>query len=66
MYPTSLTPGELSTRSSWRPIPSGTITLSRGLDVTRAVRAVIESTTSARFIHDKLERLGWDVLIADA
>ena len=30
------------------------------------VRAVIESMTGARFIHDTLERLGWDVLIADA
>ena len=30
------------------------------------VRAVIESMTGARFVHDRLERLGWDVLIADA
>ena len=30
------------------------------------VRAVIESMTGARFVHDTLERLGWDVLIADA
>jgi transposase len=30
------------------------------------VRAVIESMTGARFVHDSLERLGWDVLIADA
>ena len=30
------------------------------------VRAVIESMTGARFVHDALERLGWDVLIADA
>ena len=29
------------------------------------VRAVIESMTGARFVHDALERLGWDVLIAD-
>src|SRR4051794_2557385 len=27
---------------------------------------VIESMTGARFVHDRLERLGWDVLIADA
>src|SRR6478609_6438112 len=32
----------------------------------RRVRAVIESMTGARFIHDTLEQLGWDVLIADA
>ena len=31
-----------------------------------SVRAVIESMTGARFIHDTLEQLGWDVLIADA
>ena len=30
------------------------------------VRAVIESMTGARFVHDTLECLGWDVLIADA
>jgi transposase len=30
------------------------------------VRGVIESMTGARFVHDSLEREGWDVLIADA
>jgi transposase len=35
---------------------------SRGLPV----RGVIESMTGARFVHDTLEELGWDVLIADA
>ena len=30
------------------------------------VRGVIESMTGARFVHDSLERHGWDVLIADA
>jgi transposase len=30
------------------------------------VRAVIESMTGARFIHDTLERFGWEVEIADA
>ena len=30
------------------------------------VRAVIESMTGARFVHDTLERHGWEVLIADA
>jgi len=30
------------------------------------VRAVIESMTGARFVHDTLEQLGWEVLIADA
>ncbi len=30
------------------------------------VRGVIESMTGARFVHDRLEELGWDVLIANA
>jgi transposase len=30
------------------------------------VMAVIESMTGARFVHDQLERAGWDVRIADA
>ncbi len=30
------------------------------------VSAVIESMTGARFVHDTLERYGWDVAIADA
>src|SRR5215217_4478421 len=29
-----------------------------------AVRGVIESMLGARFVHDALEQLGWDVLIA--
>ena len=32
----------------------------------KEVRAVIESMTGARFVHDELERLGWTVEIADA
>jgi transposase len=31
-----------------------------------AVRGVIESMNGARFVHDRLEELGWEVLIADA
>lgn len=31
-----------------------------------AVRAAIESMTGARFVHDTLERCGWDVEVADA
>ena len=30
------------------------------------MRAVIESMTGARFVHDTLERHGWEVQIADA
>jgi transposase len=31
-----------------------------------SVRGVIESMNGARFVHDRLEEHGWDVLIADA
>jgi hypothetical protein len=31
-----------------------------------AVRAAIESMNGARFVHDTLERCGWDVEVADA
>ena len=30
------------------------------------VRAAIESMNGARFVHDTLERLGWEVGVADA
>jgi transposase len=30
------------------------------------VRAALEAMTGARFVHDQLERLGWDVALADA
>jgi transposase len=30
------------------------------------VTAVVESMTGGRFVHDELERLGWDVALADA
>src|SRR5262245_4817952 len=32
----------------------------------RSVRAVIESMSGARFVHDTLEECGWEVLVADA
>jgi transposase len=38
----------------------------RVLEHGEPVRAVIESMTGARFVHDTLERHGWDVLVADA
>jgi transposase len=31
-----------------------------------SVRGVIESMNGARFVHDRLEEHGWEVLIADA
>ena len=36
------------------------------LDAFGPVRAAIESMNGARFVHDRLEQLGWDVEIADA
>jgi transposase len=38
----------------------------RVLEHGEPVHGVIESMTGARFVHDTLERHGWDVLIADA
>ena len=38
----------------------------RVLELGEPVGGVIESMTGARFVHDTLERFGWDVLIADA
>jgi transposase len=40
--------------------------LPRRLGDADAVVAVIESMSGARFVHDQLERAGWDVRIADA
>src|SRR5918996_6334039 len=40
--------------------------LPRRLGDAAEVVAVIESMTGARFVHDQLERAGWDVRIADA
>ena len=39
---------------------------SRGDSGRVEVRAAIESMTGARFVHDTLERCGWEVEIADA
>jgi transposase len=39
---------------------------SRVLRNGQEVSATIESMTGARFVHDTLERFGWDVMIADA
>lgn len=41
----------------------------RGVDARHGpvlVRAAIESMNGARFVHDELERLGWEVEVADA
>ncbi len=44
----------------------GLASLVRRVGLGVRVRAVIESMSGARFVHDSLEQLGWDVLIADA
>jgi transposase len=49
------------------PDRDGLRSLARRLaDYAQPVRAVIESMTGARFVHDELELCGWDVDIADA
>ena len=62
------------TRASWSrqfPAPPDAATgsavlVGRSRVIGAPVRAVIESMTGARFVHDTLEQLGWDVVIADA
>jgi transposase len=50
-----------------RPDGDALRTLTRVIDRHgQEVTAVIESMTGARFVHDQLELLGWDVEIADA
>src|SRR5438552_1549504 len=51
-------------RRSWPgeragPLPSGRLLYA-------ASPGAVESMTGARFVHDTLEELGWEVLIADA
>ena len=48
------------------PDRDGLAALARRLGDREGVLAVIESMSGARFVHDELERAGWDVRIADA
>jgi hypothetical protein len=57
--------GELVAQLAAAPDADGLRHLARRVAATR-VRAVIESMNGARFVHDTLEELGWEVLIADA
>lgn len=57
--------GELHERGAVPPDPDGLEKLVGRLGDTE-VLAVIESMNGARFVHDRLERYGWDVRIADA
>jgi len=57
--------GEVVDEFAVPPDADGLRGLARGLGPSE-VRGVIESMTGSRFVHDTLEQLGWDVLIADA
>src|SRR3954468_13429506 len=57
--------GELVAETAVPPDADGLRGLTRRLAGHR-VRAVIESMNGARFVHDTLEELGWEVLVADA
>ena len=57
--------GELVAQTAAPPDADGLRRLAERLQGER-VRAVIESMTGARFVHDTLEEHGWEVLVADA
>ena len=57
--------GELVAQLAAAPDADGLRHLAQRVQATR-VRAVIESMNGARFVHDTLEELGWEVLVADA
>ena len=57
--------GELVEHTAAPPDGDGLAHLATRLGGER-VRAVIESMTGARFVHDTLEEHGWEVLVADA
>ncbi len=57
--------GEVVAQTTATPDADGLRHLAARVDAPR-VRAMIESMNGARFVHDRLEELGWDVLIADA
>ena len=56
--------GEVVARTAGAPDADGLRHLTMRVGAGR-VRAVIESMNGARFVHDRLEELGWEVLIAD-
>ena len=57
--------GELVAQLAAAPDADGLRHLAMRVGVAR-VRAAIESMNGARFVHDTLEELGWEVLVADA
>src|SRR6266487_3570518 len=58
--------GERAAVGAVPPDRDGLSKLVRRLGDGEGVLAVIESMSGARFVHDELERYGWDVRIADA
>src|SRR6266568_340355 len=58
--------GERAAIGTVPPDRDGLSKLVRRLGDGEGVLAVIESMSGARFVHDELERCGWDVRIADA
>ena len=58
--------GEIVEEWAAPPDADGLRGLARRAGAALPVRGVIESMTGARFVHDALEQLGWEVLIADA
>ncbi len=58
--------GEVVEQIAAPPDADGSAPARRAAARASAVRAVIESMTGARFVHDTLEELGWEVLVADA
>ena len=58
--------GELVEHTAAPPDADGLAPSRRASGSGERVRAVIESMTGARFVHDTLEERGWEVLVADA
>ena len=61
--------GELVERGAAPPDADGLRSFVRSLELRHGavmIRAAIESMNGARFVHDTLERLGWQVEVADA
>jgi transposase len=56
--------GELVAQIAAAPDADGLRHLAMRVEAGR-VRAVIESMNGARFVHDTLEELGWEVLVVD-
>lgn len=61
--------GELVESGAVAPDADGLVGFARLVELRHEpvrVKAAIESMTGARFVHDTLERCGWEVLVADA